>query len=147
MKIAKRVVSIVLWVFAAAFLAYTVWAIVESKNTVDQAVAAGQVLGGFNYTIISYYMASCAPYFAYALLFGVGGMILWIWSVPSAFEVEEDVFITEEEEDEAFPVAENMPAAEESAWAGAKAEAKEAEAAVEHKAEEAVAAVEEKAAE
>ncbi len=83
------VVSIILFVFAVLFSAYTIWAAIYSFNTISEAVAAGQlVISGSEFKVANFLMNNVAQYAFFAIaLFALG----WIVQVVS-LEVDEDEY-------------------------------------------------------
>jgi len=127
MKIAKRIASVILWVFAVVFLVYAVWTFVSGTSVVGSAIAGGQITVKDNfYDIYNYYMTSPgssgftlnALYFACGLLMAGLGLSLWGCKCPTAVATEvitvsEIADDGDDDQAEGMPVAEDMPAAAE----------------------------------
>jgi len=56
---------------------FTIWSISNSAGVIREAKEAGQLVGeGVAYTIVNFYMATCAQYFVFALLLAAMGLLL-----------------------------------------------------------------------
>ena len=94
------VVSIILYVFAALLLGYSIWAAVYSTGIISEAVAAQQLqVSGNEFEVVSFYMQNIAQYFLFGLVLFALGWILQ--SLPTG--AEEAV-----EEAQTFEMAENL---------------------------------------
>jgi len=82
------VVSIILFVFAVLFAAYTIWAATYAVNTISEAVAAQQlVISESMFEVTNFVMNSVAQYAFFALaLFALGRIV----QVVSSDVEEED---------------------------------------------------------
>ncbi len=91
------VVSIILFVFAVLFAAYTIWAAIYSFNTISEAVAAGQlVISGSEFEVANFLMNNVAQYVFFAIaLFALG------WIVQVVSPDTDDYEDKDEDEDEA----------------------------------------------
>ncbi len=88
------IVSLIFYILAGLFLAFTVWAAVFSFQYISEMAAMGQIVVSDNlFNIASFHMANFGQYVIYtALLFGMG-WIVHIISAPKADELaaaEED---------------------------------------------------------
>lgn len=103
------IVSLIFYILAGLFLAFSVWAAVFSFQYISEMAAMGQIVVSDNlFNIASFHMANFGQYVVFtALLFGTG-WIVHIISAPKADELataEEDVesmemFMEEEQQAE-----------------------------------------------
>lgn len=97
------VVSIILFVFAVLFAAYTIWAAIYAFNTISEAVAAGQLMiSGSEFEVANFLMNSVAQYaFFTIVLFALGRIVQVVSSDVEEEEDEESVLeeIVDEDED------------------------------------------------
>ena len=94
-KVKFPVVSIVLYVLAALFALYSIWAAIYSINYVSEMVAANQlVIKGSEFEVANFLMTNIAQYAFFAIVLFALGRIMQV--VSSDINDEED-----EDEDEA----------------------------------------------
>ena len=97
------VVSIILFVFAVLFAAYTIWAAIYAFNYISEMIAANQlVLKGSEFEVSNFLMSNFAQYAFFALaLFALGRIVQVVSSDVEEEEDEESVLeeVVDEDED------------------------------------------------
>ena len=109
MKKPSVIPSIILYIFALFYVAYTVITCINCAKTISDMISSGQlVVKGSEMQIVSFYMQSCAQYVFYVMLLFAFGVVLQRMpayaaakSVPMIDEDEETVSIIADEEEEA----------------------------------------------
>lgn len=99
------VVSIILFVFAVLFAAYSIWAAIYAINYVSEMVAANQlVIKGSEFEVTNFLMSNFGQFVFFAIvLFALGRIVQVISSNVIDEEDEEELLeeITDEDADEA----------------------------------------------
>ncbi|MEJ5310325.1 MAG: hypothetical protein WHX52_11170 [Anaerolineae bacterium] len=91
------VVSIILFVFAVLFAAYTIWAASYAFNTISEAVAAGQlVISGSEFEVANFLMNNVAQYVFFAIVLFALGRIVQVVSP----EADDEAYADEDEEED-----------------------------------------------
>ncbi|MCL2342316.1 MAG: hypothetical protein FWC62_00235 [Firmicutes bacterium] len=145
MKIARKIASIVLLVFAVGFLVHAVWFFIQCVNYVASLMSSGQLAFPANFfDIYNVYFTNFGPSAAYGLLLLGVGLLLWPRKCPRKADTEvititgagapEEVDETADAQFWGAPAADATAAVENAAPVAenAKAEAGNAEAAVEN---------------
>lgn len=90
-KVKFPVISIVLYVIAALFALYTIWAAVYSINYVSEMVAANQlVIKGSEFEVANFLMSNIAQYAFFAIVLFTLGRIVQVISSDIDVDDEED---------------------------------------------------------
>lgn len=96
------VVSIILFVFAVLFAAYTIWAAIYAINYISEMVAANQlVIKGSEFEVANFLMSNFAQYAFFAIaLFALGRIVQVLSADIDDEEGEDEESDFEEIEDE-----------------------------------------------
>jgi hypothetical protein len=90
------VVSIILFVFAFLFAAYTIWAAIYAFNTISEAVAATQlVISESRFEVTTFLMNSVAQYAFFAIVLFALGRIVQVISSDVDDEEDEELALEE----------------------------------------------------
>ena len=105
--VTRLIPSIILYIFAAIFAAYTVWSYSYCADLISQVKDAGQLAASGNeYDIASFYMSNCGQYAAFALLLAAAGILLQrkpiVQGTPVGVVQDENSKAADEELDEWF---------------------------------------------
>lgn len=69
--------SVTLFVLAGLLIIYSGWAFINCSNYIAEAMASGQLASsGSEFDIVNFYMANCAQYVIFAILFVAVGRLL-----------------------------------------------------------------------
>ena len=75
-KAKTPILSIILYFLAVLFLAYTVWAFINGYKYISELIDMGMSFRENRVDIITYFVANCAQYLAYAVIISVLGWML-----------------------------------------------------------------------